>query len=67
MELNPEQEIERVKAEYAPQDSVHDAGAPTQGPRSKPRVGYIWYDPETNTSYVCNARIHGEYKWTKIS
>ena len=67
MTLNPENEISRLKDEYSPQDSAEDPEGSPQGPQNNVSLGNVWYDQVANVLYVCNGKIQGIYKWTKIS
>jgi|DEB0MinimDraft_3_1074331.scaffolds.fasta_scaffold08732_4 hypothetical protein len=61
---DPGDEIRRIQNEYEQRQS------PTEDLSHLPKdslIGSIWMSPDTNEMFVCNGRINGEAKWTRVS
>lgn len=72
MELNPADEILRVKEEYC--KPVEDEFELEQGelistaPQPpRPRVGHVWYDTTNNELWVCVGHVHGQARWSRVT
>lgn len=34
---------------------------------AKPKLGDLWFNPETNILYICNGRINGQFHWQELN
>lgn len=63
--MDPQQEILKIEEEY---NDRHQRSLNNFENKHEPNwhVGAIWFNPETNTLSVCNGKINGEIRWSKV-
>ena len=72
MELDPADEILRVKQEYCKQGTdefeLEQGELISTAPQPpRPRVGHVWYDTTNNEMWVWVGHIHGQARWSRVT